>query len=154
MSEALKGTGFENDGSVECLKHRVTRFVNRGADVDALTEAWKKARKADRRASLNPLTPLGPIAKGMFGPELSSVTSSYQPPVGDGESVVPVAVIDTGITAELRTDGWLTRRAVRALTASTRSMLWVVTRSSTSVPDTARSRAGSSSRSPATWPTS
>ena len=109
VGEALKGTGFENDGSVECLKDRVTRFVNRGADVDALTEAWKKARKADRRASLNPLTPLGPIAKGMFGPELSSVSSSYQPPVGDGESVVPVAVIDTGITAELRSDGWLTR---------------------------------------------
>jgi subtilisin family serine protease len=96
--------------AVECLDGRVTRLVLRRpdpADAWALQAALADARRVDPEASLNYVMPLGPVAKGLDGPEVSSVPSTYLPPTRPGP-VVPVAVIDTGITAEARTDGWLT----------------------------------------------
>jgi subtilisin family serine protease len=96
--------------AVDCLEGRVTRLVLRRsdpADAWALQAALADARRIDPEASLNHVMPLGPVAKGLDGPEVSSVPSTYVPPNRPGP-VVPVAVIDTGITAEVRTDGWLT----------------------------------------------
>jgi subtilisin family serine protease len=105
---AALGQRLASSHPVGCLDGRVTRIVLKPArgEQDALAKALRAAREVDPRASLNHLTPLGPIAKGRFGPELSGVPSKYKVREESG-STVPVAVIDTGITAERRTDGWL-----------------------------------------------
>jgi subtilisin family serine protease len=89
------------------LKGRVLRL--HGCDphlsVDQLTDVARFIRTTGHQASVNHITPLGPVMKGRGGPE--NTTVSLPAPATSGGSPVRVAVIDTGVTAEQRTDGWL-----------------------------------------------
>ena len=105
------------------------------ADAWALQAALADARRIDPEASLNHVVPLGPVAKGLDGPEVSSVPSCLRP---TRPGPVVQAVIDTGITAEVRTDLWLTG-IDRSTANATRSTCSGAIASWTSARGTARS---------------
>ncbi len=58
------------------------------------------------RANVNLIVPLGYVVKGDTFPGETSVQRTFTP--GNGGSPVRVAVIDTGMTNQSRTDGWFT----------------------------------------------
>jgi subtilisin family serine protease len=99
---------------VACLDGRVVRLVNREIGVGRLEVIARLLQRQGMRASVNHITPLGPIAKGLGGPELSKGTRQFpadaqQEPGADAQQeqgAVTVAVIDTGI-APPRDDHWL-----------------------------------------------
>jgi hypothetical protein len=84
----------------------VRRF---SADVDPV-QLWQHVLQLREElqlpAGLNLVVPLGHIIKGINSPTATVARHRYSPRF-DGARVVPVAVIDTGITPENRTDGWL-----------------------------------------------
>lgn len=95
------------------LEGRVVRLqrtgTGRGPDLGALVRRW---RRDGHVVSLSYVTPLAgrPIMKpgsGPFAPQVAAFGDYVQAGPRHGEGVV-VAVVDTGITAEERTDGWLT----------------------------------------------
>jgi hypothetical protein len=88
---------------------RKTRvFRGRGPkNVGNLVEDARRIRlEANIMASVNPIVPLGYVIKGNDYPGLTTVTETFSP--GPGGSPVRVAIVDTGRTAENRTDGWFT----------------------------------------------
>ena len=69
--------------------------------------ATKSKRSLGHAAAVNNVTPTGPVSKAIGGPE-----PTVPPPGSTPDGPCPgtpcqVAVIDTGITPELRADGWL-----------------------------------------------
>jgi hypothetical protein len=92
---------------VECLDNRLVRLVVRSADRGRLAELAGALGARGVSVSLNYLTPMGIVAKGLGGPEPSSAGGPRRPPAGPGEPV-RVAVIDTGMAEAQRSDGWLT----------------------------------------------
>lgn len=94
------------------LEGRVVR-LRRDADADgpSLRELVRSLRSRGHVASMSYVTPLGgrPIMKpytGEFAPQVATFPEYASSGPRHGQGVV-VAVIDTGITAERRTDGWL-----------------------------------------------
>jgi thermitase len=88
---------------------RKTRvFRGRGPkNVDKLREdAQRIRREANITANVNPIVPLGYVIKGNDYPGLTTVTESFAPAAGGAP--VRVAIVDTGRTAENRSDGWFT----------------------------------------------
>jgi subtilase family protein len=88
------------------------RMPNRG--VGELERLGRRQRGRGMRASVNHVTPLGPVAKGEGGPEPLDGAAAFRPePVAAVSSNPPVvAIIDTGIASDRdekqrRTDGWL-----------------------------------------------
>jgi hypothetical protein len=81
--------------------------VRRTSGVRKLRDFARVVRAAGFEASVNHVAPLGPVVKAGTGPEQTSMGSP--PPFGGRvESAGPrVAVIDTGITSQVRPDGWL-----------------------------------------------
>ena len=94
---------------VDCLQGRVVRCVNRDLRPGLLDRLARQLRGQGIAASVNHVAPLAPIGKGLGGPEPTRVRPDHlwtaREPGGDR---VTVAVIDTGITDQKRTDGWLT----------------------------------------------
>lgn len=78
----------------------VDRMTGRAADVLAAI------KRHAAPVTFNHITPLGIVMKGAGGPGPSVAGGHSFPPVPVGVPT-PVAVIDTGITAEVRGDGWL-----------------------------------------------
>jgi hypothetical protein len=78
--------------------------------VDQLRAQAKVIREVDEKnktinANLNPLLPVGYVVKGDNYP---STTAGLPTFAGPAASDVRVAVVDTGLTTQTRTDGWLT----------------------------------------------
>jgi len=92
---------------VECLDNRLVRLPVPGRDGTQLRELAGALRARDADVSLNYVTPMGIVAKGLGGPEPSEWEGPNRPSPGPG-APVRVAVIDTGITDKERSDGWLT----------------------------------------------
>jgi hypothetical protein len=94
---------------VECLDGRVVRWVNTELGPKRLHRLARTLRLRGITASVNHVAPLAPIAKGLGGPEPTRVKAGWAPdPRTRGAAAVAVAVIDTGIAHQKRTDGWLT----------------------------------------------
>jgi subtilisin family serine protease len=93
--------------AVEGLDGRLVRLTVPGADGPRLVELAAGLRARGVPASLNYVTPMGVVWKGLGGPEASAGPGPSRPAAGPGEPV-RVAVIDTGIAAAQRGDGWLT----------------------------------------------
>ena len=108
LLEALAPYGFTS-APIEELSGRVLRLSDPDAEltVDQLTDVARFIRTTGHQASVNHITPLGPVMKGRGGPEPTSVTLSFPAAPTTGNAPVPIALIDTGVTAEQRTDGWL-----------------------------------------------
>jgi len=112
---ALAPYGFEV-ARIEELDRRVLRLSNPEIGVDRLTDIARFIRSSGHQASVNHLTPLGPVWKGVSGPENTAGAVDY-PPSFAGQATGPpvkLAVIDTGVTAQPRSDGWLTGLATDA----------------------------------------
>jgi subtilisin family serine protease len=92
---------------VACLDDRVVRLVNRQVGVGRLEVIARLLQGQGVRASVNHITPLGPIAKGLGGPEPSNGSRPFPGNPEQASGAVTVAVIDTGITASRRGDSWL-----------------------------------------------
>ncbi|MDQ3611484.1 MAG: S8 family serine peptidase [Actinomycetota bacterium] len=114
---ALAPYGFSS-APIEELEGRVLRLVNAEIGVDKLQDIARFIRGSGHQASVNHVTPLGPIMKGRGGPENTAGVLPY-PPTFAGQATGPavkLAVIDTGVTEEQRTDGWLNGLATAANT--------------------------------------
>jgi len=97
----------ELDGRVTVLRSTVTPGLSGPERAARLDEVLLILQSRGVPASLNHLTPLGPWAKGQGGPE--NTTGVVAPaPAPDPDAGYPtVAVIDTGVNTDGRTDGWL-----------------------------------------------
>jgi Subtilase family len=95
------------DDDLDVLDGRVTRYrYQHGAEaytVQRLNDIAHFLRQRGVQVTLNSVIPLGPVGKALAGPEPSA---GSRPWTGgpDGEIV---AVIDTGVSYEQRTDQWL-----------------------------------------------
>lgn len=93
------------DGLVRDASTRV--FVSRGRRVvEQLMIDCENLRERGIRAALNPIVPLGHVIKGEDFAAPTTVTVG-PPATGPSGAPVRVAIIDTGITPEVRTDQWL-----------------------------------------------
>jgi hypothetical protein len=90
------------------LENRVVRLVNPNVDIGQLEILARLLKNEEVPASVNHITPLGPIVKGLGGPEPSAGARPFPNPVQGGSGAIRIAVIDTGIDATRRNDGWLT----------------------------------------------
>lgn len=103
----IAGYGLEAQ-PVDCLDDRLVRLVAPGTRGAGLVELSGALRARGLTTSVNYVTPMGPVAKGLGGPELSvAQRRPRRPEPGPGEPV-RVAVIDTGVAERERSDGWLT----------------------------------------------
>ena len=115
-------TAFERDGArrmleksgfawepIDCLEGRVGRLVNRDVNANRLVDVARVIRRGGTAAGVNHITPLGPIMKSGEGGVEASVSRLDFPPAFLQSSATPavLAVIDTGITDQRRSDGWL-----------------------------------------------
>ena len=96
------------DEDLTVLDARVTRFRYQYGDADAysaqrLNDISQFLRQRGVQVTLNSVIPLGPVGKALAGPEPSA---GSRPWTGGPEGEV-IAVIDTGISYEQRTDQWL-----------------------------------------------
>lgn len=90
------------------LEPLVVRLSNRDLDPQDVDDAARLLRMRGFAASVNHLAPLAPVGKGLGGPEPTAPLGPLAKyPVRDRGEPVRVGVIDTGITAEVRSDGWL-----------------------------------------------
>jgi Subtilase family len=89
------------------LDNRVVRLVNPEIDSEQLEVLARLLQDEGVPVSLNHITPLGPIVKGLGGPEPSAGSRRFPDGVRPAPDAVRVAVIDTGIDATRRSDGWL-----------------------------------------------
>ena len=85
--------------------------VYHARDRKAESELEADARRLrDRKimANVNLIVPLGYIIKGDAYPGATAVSPDYVLPAGDADTTVRVAIVDTGMTDQTRTDGWFT----------------------------------------------
>jgi hypothetical protein len=96
----------------ECreLRGRVLRLTRPDADLERreLAEVARGLRNRGFVASLNHMMPTGYVGKAIGGPLPAPSPGPYRPDGGPWEPA-KVAIIDTGIAAEIRADGWLGR---------------------------------------------
>lgn len=95
---------------IEGLDNRLVRLVAPNLRGAQLVELAGALRARGVNASVNYVTPMGGVIKGLASPEHSAAARQQrQPgPVPGPERTVRVAIIDTGIAEAPRTDGWLT----------------------------------------------
>jgi len=93
---------------VDCedLHGRVVRLTNPHMSARELSEVAKVLRTRGFTASVSNITPTAPIGKAIGGPLPAPPAADYHDDPGPGKPA-KVAVIDTGITAEIRGDNWL-----------------------------------------------
>jgi thermitase len=107
-------TDYEVRASRPGRKARVFRWKGKTA-TDPVADA-RLLRDQNIEANVSQIVPLGYVVKGDTFPGRTTVSRPFQP--GTGGSPVRVAVIDTGLTDQPRTDGWftgITRRATDQL---------------------------------------
>ncbi|MDQ3091537.1 MAG: S8/S53 family peptidase [Actinomycetota bacterium] len=94
---------------VECLDNRLVRLVVSDTGGSQLIQLAGTLRARGVAVSMNDVATTGAVIKKGFGsPEPSAAKQQPSlPPPGDGEPI-RVAVIDTGIADQQRSDGWLT----------------------------------------------
>jgi subtilisin family serine protease len=104
----LEREGFAQT-PVDCLQGRVVRLTRGDVGATRLDDLARILRQHGVPASVNHVTPLGPVAKGLGGPEPSQGARRFPRTAGRQTSPngVAVALVDTGITAEVRSDHWL-----------------------------------------------
>ena len=88
------------------LRGRVLRLSHAEMSPQDLSNVARVLRRQGFTAAVSNITPTGPIGKAIGGPLPAPSAGSYQADSSPG-TPAKVAIIDTGITAEVRTDGWL-----------------------------------------------
>jgi hypothetical protein len=114
VQEFLDAVPFGQDEGerefIDGLDGRVVRLVNRTLPSDRLDDVAQFLRRRGVQVSLNYIAPSGPVGKALAGPEPTEATLEF--PATGPISDVDVAVVDTGIAADTRTDGWLAQAYV------------------------------------------
>jgi subtilisin family serine protease len=91
---------------VSCLRDRVVRLVKSGATGPELAELAARLRGDGVPASATYVPPMSIVMKSRGGAEPAHRRwEDYRPPARPGR--VRVSIVDTGVTAQRRTDGWL-----------------------------------------------
>lgn len=105
---SLLGDYSPGDRAGRNPRRKARVFRGRGPkNVDKLLEDAKRIRREPGvTANVNPIVPLGYVIKGNDYPGLTTVTETFSPATGGAP--VRVAIVDTGRTAENRSDGWFT----------------------------------------------
>jgi Subtilase family len=104
LRDYFRRNGFSQEPVAE-LHNLVVRLTHRSIRGQRLSDIARYLRDQGVEVSVNHIPPLGPIGKGLGGPEATSARLQFpRPPEGDH---IPIAIVDTGITAEQRSDGWL-----------------------------------------------
>jgi hypothetical protein len=96
-------------GEVDCreLHSRVLRLTNPDLSPQELADVARNLRIRGFTASLSNITPSAmAVMKGMGAPLPTSPAGSYHRDPGPGQPA-RVAIVDSGIAAEVRNDGWL-----------------------------------------------
>lgn len=115
VREQLERAGFTEEpdpGVADCpeLQERVARFVGFSLGWDELAELVSRLRASGIPVSANHVTPLAAVVKGAGGPALTTGRREHPgieiAQAGDGPAV---AVVDTGVAEEERSDSWLGR---------------------------------------------
>jgi hypothetical protein len=105
----LQELGMEAS-EVDCddddLRRRLVRLTNPQMSARELSEVARVLRTRGFAASVTNITPTSPVGKAIGGPQPAARAAAYRDDPGPGEPA-RVAVIDTGITAEIRGDNWL-----------------------------------------------
>jgi subtilisin family serine protease len=103
----LDALGMEAS-EVDCaeLRGRVLQLSHAEMEPQSLSNVAKELRRRGFTASLSNVTPTAPVMKAIGGPLPAPSPGSYQPDASPG-TPAKVAIIDTGIAAETRADGWL-----------------------------------------------
>jgi subtilisin family serine protease len=93
---------------VDCpeLHGRVLRLTHPHMSPQELADIAEILRGRGFTASISNITPTAPVTKAIGGPLPGGSLGSFEPPAAPG-TPVRVAVIDTGVAAMLRGDGWL-----------------------------------------------
>lgn len=97
------------------LSERVVRVVNPALDAATVDSVARQLRQQGYTACVDHVVPLGPVIKELGGAAPTegpgTAFDQYQPQQQAQTTGAPVRVgiIDCGITAEVRSDGWLAR---------------------------------------------
>ena len=91
---------------LECLRGRVLRLVRSGASVAELEQAAELLRGRGVPVAFNFVPPMAVVIKAQGGPEPAA---RGWPPLTASAAAGPVrvAIVDTGVTDQARSDGWL-----------------------------------------------
>jgi thermitase len=111
VDKILSGLGYAPQGTRTCdglVRDSSTQvYVSRGRRlVEQLMVDCETLREQGIKAAMNPIVPLGHVIKGEDFPAPTTV-SGGPPSAGPGGAPVRIAIIDTGITPEVRSDHWL-----------------------------------------------
>ncbi|HEY6746006.1 MAG TPA: S8/S53 family peptidase [Mycobacteriales bacterium] len=91
---------------MECLRGRVLQLRRQGATAEELAEASEALRHRGVPVSFNFVPPMAVVMKSQGGPEPAARRWPPHVPVAD-PGPVRVAIVDTGVADQRRTDGWL-----------------------------------------------
>ena len=90
------------------LEGRVVRLTHADMTPEELSDVVQAVQARGFDASLSNIIPTGPVAKAIGGPLPVDSPGRFDPDPDPGPGpAAKVAVIDTGIAAEVRADGWL-----------------------------------------------
>jgi hypothetical protein len=94
--------------AVDCaeLHGRVVRLSHPHMGAQELADLAKVLRGREFTAALSNITPTAPVTKSIGGPLMIPLVEEFQADPGPYPPT-KVAIIDTGIAAEIRTDRWL-----------------------------------------------
>lgn len=101
----VTAAGFTAE-AMECLRGRVLQLRKKGATAEQLAEASEALRRRGVPVSFNFVPPMAVVMKSQGGPEPAARRWPPHVPVTD-VGPVRVAIVDTGVTAQPRSDGWL-----------------------------------------------
>jgi hypothetical protein len=111
-AQDLIATERLTQSQVRELDNRVVRLTNDQLPEQRLAEVAHTLRSRGIPVSAHYVAPMGPIMKGLTGPEPSAGPAPRTQRAGRGQPV-RVAIIDTGIPKAKRKDGWLNGLAKR-----------------------------------------
>jgi hypothetical protein len=111
-AQDLIATERLTQSQVRELDNRVVRLTNDQLPEQRLAEVAHTLRSRGIPVSAHYVAPMGPIMKGLTGPEPSAGPAPRTQRAGKGQPV-RVAIIDTGIPKAKRKDGWLNGLAKR-----------------------------------------
>ena len=97
----------ETDVGCADLRGRVIRLTHPTMTGEELSGLARELRSLGHAAAVCNVTPTGPVSKAIGGPEPTAPPPGSTPDGPCPGTPCRVAVIDTGITPELRADGWL-----------------------------------------------
>ena len=99
---------------IDELDGRVLRLVKGSLRLDQLEEIADRLRRKGVPVAFNFVPPMAVVIKSQGGAEPAARSWGDRPVGESSPSGVRVAVVDTGVTRQERTDGWLTGTAREA----------------------------------------